>query len=67
MPLVLLLVHKPSYSFRTESKKSSLIFTQQRGVDLEIPGADESQPGRGSELAQGGSKSLPFRPPYHRL
>lgn len=66
-PFALLLLHRPSYSFRTESKKSSLIFIQQRPVNLETPGADESRPGRSSELAQGGRGSLPSCPPYPRL
>lgn len=67
MPPTLLLLRKPSYSFRTESKKSSLISIRQRPVNLEPPGADESRPGRSSELAHGGSGSLPSRPPYPRL
>lgn len=40
-------------TFRTESKKTSLIFIQQSLVNLETPGAAESPPCRSSELAVG--------------
>lgn len=58
---------KPSYSFRAESKKSSLISLQQRPANVEPPGAAESRPGRSSEPAGGGGGSLSRCPPYPRL
>lgn len=67
LPVLYYSAEKPSYSFRTESKKSSLISLQQSPVTLEPPGAAESRPGRSREPAGGGGGSLSRCPPYPRL